>query len=64
GICVNSPSVKKIAEKLNREITIEDYRRNATNFIKKCASKSNGTRIKKYVIDAVTYYQNENALET
>lgn len=64
GICVNSPSVKKIAEKLNREITIEDYRRNATNFIKKCASKSNGTRIKKYVIDAVTYYQNENATET
>ena len=46
GIWIYNPSVKKIAERLNREITVEDYERNATEFIKKCASESNGTRIK------------------
>ena len=59
-IWIYNPSVKKIAERLNREITVEDYERNATEFIKKCASESNGTRIKKYITDAVTYCRNEN----
>lgn len=60
GIWVYNPSVKRIAERLNREITVEDYERNATEFIKKCASESNGTRIKKYITDAVTHCRNEN----
>lgn len=60
GIWIYNPSVKKIAERLNRKITVEDYERNATEFIKKCASESNGTRIKKYITDAVTYCRNEN----
>lgn len=60
GIWIYNPSVKKITERLNREITVEDYERNATEFIKKCASESNGTRIKKYITDTVTYCRNEN----
>ena len=60
GIWIYNPSVKKITERLNREITVEDYERNATEFIKKCASESNGTRIKKYIPDTVTYCRNEN----
>ena len=60
GIWISNPSVKKITERLNREITVEDYERNATEFIKKCASESNGTRIKKYITDTVTYCRNEN----
>ena len=60
GIWIYTPSVKKITERLNREITVEDYERNATEFIKKCASESNGTRIKKYITDTVTYCRNEN----
>ena len=52
GICINDSSVSQIVTMLNNHNLSEDYKENAAEFIRKCASELNGERIKSYIQQA------------
>lgn len=49
GICINDSSVSQIVKMLSNHNLSEDYKENAAEFIRKCASEFNGERIKSYI---------------